>query len=724
MALYRCEQLQEEVIKYDYINWLLKGRVNALFDSLDDLLNDEKTVRQLITVHDSVDYMIEWMNSDASVATQILNNHNIIKWVNLRDYALDKLEEVPIIKFTMDTIGLYGYGEVGYKNIVPSMTSNTVPYGVVTSDSQTSGYNNYYAFDNNSTTAWNSDYSQPRHYLCYQFIEAKVIDLFIGEAVGNALSGFTATVYASNNGNNWTKLGDSIRIEKSATNNERVKVTIPLDNNNAYTYYKIENLMDGNYWTGYYSAEFHSFEPLGLVPRMTSNTSPFGEAFANTTYGGYYPYITFIGENKPLYETSSDSDPNCWAVSGKNGYIGYKFVKPTEIDRISYIPRWATTNNANLQSPKQWKLEYSDDGNAWITVKTFTETVTTSPEIRIREVGTKLGYHIYWRMNITENLGANYTAVARLQFYGRQYKDITIPPMTSNSEPINTASASGSFRESDYPAWKMFGDTKNTLGWLCGTSDDWVQIKLDRKACVKVVATKDARNTSSQVNNIKFQASNDGVNFDTLSSTIILPSNTSFLYFDIPNNKEYTYYRFRGATNSVGHGWQCKLFGVDYSEREFEPNTSYVNIFDHGVSDYNAKDIYSSNVGGRCYTTYSRYIGEKTNNTVSSSWGTYASFDRKINLSNARIINCKYSDFSQNNPNSWGMCEMGITTLDSIVSNDHFNANAKSRINALTNGEIIKTIDVSKINEMCNIVWGIAFSASIYKFEISEVWLE
>ena len=142
---------------FSYKAWLQAANISPSgFADLAAVLADEETVRHLMTVHDSVDYLTGFAASDTNIQT-ILNDNYAAKWINLRDYALDTLEYA--FSAVMASAGKYGYGEWAYinntwqpKGCVPIMTSNSAPYGVASA---------YQVFDGNSaTTASATDFQR------------------------------------------------------------------------------------------------------------------------------------------------------------------------------------------------------------------------------------------------------------------------------------------------------------------------------------------------------------------------------------------------------------------------------------------------------------------------------------------------------------------------------------------------------------------------------------
>ena len=114
---------------------------------------DEAAVRQLMTVHASVDYLAQATAGD-SLMESVIGSDVCAKWINLSDYALDTLYANSDIADEMDTADKYGYGKWGKIDSttwgplgnVPIMTEDNTPYGTVIYSSQ---------FDSGSSAARN-----------------------------------------------------------------------------------------------------------------------------------------------------------------------------------------------------------------------------------------------------------------------------------------------------------------------------------------------------------------------------------------------------------------------------------------------------------------------------------------------------------------------------------------------------------------------------------------
>jgi hypothetical protein len=153
---------------------------------------DEEAIRQLMTVHASVDYLAQATAGD-SLMESVIGSDVCAKWINLRDYALDTLYANSDIASEMDSADKYFYGEWvensgtwGAKGNVPIMTSNTAPYGVASA---------YQVFDGSaSTSASGTDFS-------YQSVNPICVKKFECSVNGGTLQG-------SNDGSTYTDISD------------------------------------------------------------------------------------------------------------------------------------------------------------------------------------------------------------------------------------------------------------------------------------------------------------------------------------------------------------------------------------------------------------------------------------------------------------------------------------------------------------------------------------
>ena len=229
--------------------WLTKGRVTQTFASLDDVLADEKTVRQLMTVHGSVDYLVTALSNDTDTAQTILDNDICAKWINISDYAFDMLEADANVKALMDSIGLYGYGELiedggvmKPKGLVPVMTANNAPYATAlrsTIDGNQSEFEASYAFDNNDSTYWAANGGATNQYIGYEFAQPVCVKRLYFKCSDNRVRLNKFILQGSNDG--FTTKTDIETFENNSVEN-----TFNVNNNDYYKSYRIYGTNDGS----------------------------------------------------------------------------------------------------------------------------------------------------------------------------------------------------------------------------------------------------------------------------------------------------------------------------------------------------------------------------------------------------------------------------------------------------------------------------------------------
>ena len=248
----------------------------------------------------------------------VINSDVCAKWINLSDYALDTLSANADIKSVMDTADKYGYGEWGIVDSpttpptwgalgnVPIMTANTAPYGVASA---------YQVFDGNaSTSASSTDFS-------YQSVNPICVKKFECSVNGGTLQG-------SNDGSTYTDISD------------------PSSNTTYYMYHKVHFASSQTVHT----LQFYGRELKPLVPTMTSNTTPKGEASAlNASYSANAAYKAF-----------DENDTSYWIATTAESYIQYQFADECVIKSMKVM------TDASLR-PFTGTLKGSDDGSVFST---------------------------------------------------------------------------------------------------------------------------------------------------------------------------------------------------------------------------------------------------------------------------------------------------------------------------------------------------------------------
>ena len=368
----------------DLAAWITAGSVTghtlnpSSYADFAALEADEAAVRQLMLVHDAVDYLATATAGD-SLMQSVINSDVCAKWINLSDYALDTLYANSDIADEMDTAGKYGYGEWvklsdspetwGAKGNVPIMTANNAPYGeCVGTAGQSSSYDLCKAFDGDTTTIWNTAAGLTTATIGYHFpnpVNVRKIQYmaFNDSSPSQYGNSHSLTLEYSNDGINYTAIsGATFNV---AANECKTELEFTSDNN-IYAPYWIIRFSDSNYVNGgnryilTASLQFYGRELSALVPTMTDNTHPKGECISNNTSSTIYY----------AFDNNSNTE---FSFIGSTPNIGYDFGQATKI--LSARAKIRHSSASTVTS--KWKLQGSDDGFA-SDIHDLTSEVTVS----------------------------------------------------------------------------------------------------------------------------------------------------------------------------------------------------------------------------------------------------------------------------------------------------------------------------------------------------------
>jgi len=545
------------------------------YDTLDELLEDEKAVRELMLEHACVDYLSSFSNVTPNLE-KVIENDICAKWINLSDYALDTCYANATLKAVMDEVDKYFYGEWALVGQVPKMTSNTAPYGQAIAS--TEQYPAWRAFSQ-SDDMWYPTTSDTAAncYIGYKFdtpVSIKEIGKFYMH--NNTGTAITYKVQASNTGNadDWIDASEVYSHTGSGYISEKPQITI----DGSYSYWRLKMVSGTTYRANYGGfcikfLQFYAWAPKGNVPVMTANTAPYGTANASSNYTGQEPYKAFDGND------STSWVPN--VGQGVNAILYWHPTNPTCAKRIKYRSDNGRPTSIEIQG-------YNDEG-AYTRLGLFSPSGTGIQYFDLDNNNYYLHYCLIIRAT-SEDL----PHVNILQFYGRELTDL-VPPMISNTLPSGEASAN----HETYPAYYSFNKNFSTSnGWYTyehTVTDEWLKYKFDNQVDAKFIklTLTAASNTSHAYKSI-FQGSNDDNIWkditDELSYTIAGTS-TVYTYFQsLITNNPYQYYRLKftysdatGADAITPWIIEIQIYGKDYSEKEFEEGTTKKWLYDHGV---------------------------------------------------------------------------------------------------------------------------------------------
>ncbi|NKI22307.1 hypothetical protein HFN20_13950 [Paenibacillus dendritiformis] len=162
--------------------------------------------------------------------------------------------------------------------------------------------------------------------------------------------------------------------------------------------------------SGQYLSCENTIDRITAIPKMSSNTSPSGRAFAKDIYSTNYDAWYAFNQVDDAEGYASESG------SGGVGFLGYEFGNPIAIAKYA-VRSMAGSSHLN-KLPRDWTFEGSHDGEKWHVLDTQKNQTWTT-------VNTDKDYYItypksfkMYRLNWTANNGhTGYTGINELKMY-------------------------------------------------------------------------------------------------------------------------------------------------------------------------------------------------------------------------------------------------------------------------------------------------------------------
>lgn len=385
---------------FNFREWLNRGRVEKTFTSLDDVLADQPTVRQLMTIHASCDYLYESYLTNNTILDTIMASTYGAKWLGLRDYICDKFMANETAKATMLNSSNWEYI---LKDKVPVMTSNTAPYGeLIGGEYSGDAWVPWHVFDGDSNTGWATPANKTTNMpIGYKFnnpicIKALYIEnITISGLTGRGVKDFKIQ-YSDDN--------DAWNDAYSDTLGSGESKLFVFSNAGYHIYWRL--LCVNNHGAEYiciYRLQFYGRSLNVSVPIMDSDTTPYGEVSASN----------YINDNrKPFY---AFSDTNYWVSSdtANNNYIQYIFPRKIIARQV-----YCKAGSGAVNSEFEYKLQYTTDGTEWNDI----------PNKSISGIGEIVAN---FELNDLELLGVriqylkcvNNSQATRINIYGKDYSE-------------------------------------------------------------------------------------------------------------------------------------------------------------------------------------------------------------------------------------------------------------------------------------------------------------
>lgn len=330
------------------------------------------------------------------------------------------------------------------EGLVPAMTDNTHPSGVVSANAEDTNTPAYKAFNNDDSDYWSN--GAATGWIQYEFPSAKCIKYakIIPLYISSHLRCKNFTISASNDGTNWNTLYTGVTEDKSY--NSSPFYAEFNDNETAYTHYRMSitstwasnlaictlqffedadittdstamqivgmfdycanALIDNEVWcealarSEYYESVFDI-----SVPKMTSNTAPSGTVSSSTANNSHPAWHAF---------DKNDSTQASLSTPSYTSWIQYDFGYKKNIKAFSYLI---------TGKPKSIGLEikYSDNNSTFYSAGTYRYEDVDINNHKAFKLNDEYGEHRYWRLIRTlDDHSVNWYGIANtIQFYGR-----------------------------------------------------------------------------------------------------------------------------------------------------------------------------------------------------------------------------------------------------------------------------------------------------------------
>lgn len=203
------------------------------YTTVSQVLSDSSTLQALIASNNAADYMAR----STTWASGVTADASAMTYIGLNNYCANKL----LANSTwLNAICNSTYFENVLTIKIPTMTSDTAPSGIASSQSNWGGTTRSYAynaFDQKSNTMWQSAANSGNQWLQYQFANAMIPRKCVLNPSSSATRALIFNILASTDGSSWDTLLDNETCQAGESETSYV-----LNNNDgkAYTYFRLQ----------------------------------------------------------------------------------------------------------------------------------------------------------------------------------------------------------------------------------------------------------------------------------------------------------------------------------------------------------------------------------------------------------------------------------------------------------------------------------------------------
>ena len=467
-------------------NWVKAGGLSADgYASFDDVLADEKAVRQLMTKHASADILAEAaIKNHLGVLKKITASKTAMKWIGLRDYICDKL--LADVKTQSDLLASDHWRYI-LKDGVPYMTSDTAPYGTATNGGINRG-NAYKAFINDINDGpdmgYGNDGNIANTWVQYKFVNPICVKRIRVKAPKHErYHTKTFKIQYSNDGSTFK----DIESNKYAFTDKVREIEENVNNDCFALYWRVQATSTNSNTKGFFTnVQFYGRSLNVSIPIMSSNTSPWGKVIGTVSmYARYDLYKAFDG-NPSDQDVGSTSNMAAMHMTS-NTHIGYAFPQNIAVRRMAFSGR---PKERAAQNVTKFVMQYSDDGTHWDDATQVMDNANASTGNEFTVDVPAAGAHRYWRCKINATRGADSVVINEMQFYGVDYSEredrayiydhgVEVLPITTtgekNSDAITLSAVSGAKANTDVTSAKRLRasvgrDASGSMRLVCGSA--------------------------------------------------------------------------------------------------------------------------------------------------------------------------------------------------------------------------------------------------------------
>ena len=231
----------------DIQTWLKCANLNKSYTTISQVLADTNTLSALISDNNASDYLAR----STTWVSDICNNESAMTYIGLNDYCARKLLSDST---WLTAICNSEYFEEVLNVKVPTMTSNTTPYGEVSASTYYEQNFPYKVFDNNVETAWSTSNNILSGWVCYKFPKPVIVNQF--ETLNSDGSTKDIIIQGSNDGSDdsWTDLCSYTLAQQNTITKYKI------NNNKPYLYYRCYIVNTYTSWIGLFHLQFYGRE--------------------------------------------------------------------------------------------------------------------------------------------------------------------------------------------------------------------------------------------------------------------------------------------------------------------------------------------------------------------------------------------------------------------------------------------------------------------------------